>query len=101
MLCASKQGLAVRFVLCVQTRHERVCSKSQKLAHKRPVFDASKKRIEGTDLQSFLASRPYLNTKKPSTAEIVSELSALCTILWRAVDNHMQLFLAIMKHSAS
>ena len=95
------------YALCyVQTRHERVCSKNQKLANKRPVFNTSKKRIEGTDLQSFLASRPYLNTKKPSTAEIVSELTALCTIcaasdLWRAVENHMQLFLRILKHSAS
>ena len=57
---------------CAQSRHERVCAKNQKMGKKRPVFDTSKKRMEGTDLQSFLASRPHLKSNKPSTAEIVS-----------------------------
>lgn len=55
-----------------QSRHERVCAKNQQMSKKRPVFDTSKKRMEGTDLESFLASRPYLKSKKPSTAELVS-----------------------------
>ena len=56
----------------LQARHERVCAKNQQTRNKRPVFDTSKKRMEGTDLQAFFARRPDLKTKKPSTAEIVS-----------------------------
>ena len=52
-----------------QARHERVCT--QQVSKKRPVFNTSKKRIEGTEMQAFFASRPYLKTKKPSTAEMV------------------------------
>ena len=63
----------IRLCVVVQVRHERVCSKNQKLVNKRPVFDISRKRKEGTDLQSFLASHPYLQDKKPSTAELVSQ----------------------------
>lgn len=51
-----------------------MCVKNQQLSKKRPVFDTSKKRMEGTDLESFLASRPYLKSKKPSTAELVSHM---------------------------
>ena len=66
----------------MQSRHERVCAKNQQITKKRPVFDTAKKRMEGTDLQAFHASRPHLKTRKPSTAEIVSStLTIIATVV--------------------
>lgn len=72
-------GICTHSSSCVpyhaQARHERVCAKNQQQSKKRPVFDTAKKRMAGTDLESFLASRPYLKSKKPSTAELVSSMN--------------------------
>ena len=59
----------------MQARHEKICAKNT--TKRRPVFESSKQRILGTDIQKYIESLPPSKRGRPSTSEQVHSYNYL------------------------